>query len=297
VTASSPREQGGLRSVLVGVLANIFLAIVKGTAGVLGNCYALVADAIESTADIFASVVVYQGLRIAREPPDEDHPYGHGKAEPLVSLVVAAFLVLAGIAVAIQSVREILHPHFTPAPFTLLVLVGVVLIKELLSRRLTREGRALDSTALATEGWHHRSDALTSGAAFIGIAIALAGGPGWESADDWAALLASAVILANAARIARPALAEAMDAAPPREIESSVRAAARGVEGVRGLDLCRIRKNGLDLFVDLHIFVDGEMTVTQGHAIAHRTKDAVRAAQPRVRDVLVHVEPVEPAKR
>lgn len=281
----------GIRSSLVGVLVNMLLAAVKAIAGILGNSYALVADAIESTFDVASSFIVMGGLKIAAAPPDEDHPYGHGKAEPLAAMVVAVALCTAALGIAIQSVREIVTPHHAPAPFTLLVLVLVVLVKETMFRYVVGVGRRVASTAVETDAWHHRSDALTSAAAFVGIGVALLGGEGYESADDWAALAVSGVILFNGVRLLVPAVQEVMDRAPSPEIEELVRATASAIPGVLGLDKCKVRKSGLSYFVDLHVEVDGELSVSDGHHIAHLVKDAIRAANARIVDVLVHVEP------
>ena len=286
----------GMRSVLIGVFANAALAVVKGLAGFFGNSYALIADAIESTFDIFTSILVWLGLRYASRPPDENHPYGHGKAEPLVACVVSMALMAAAILIAVESVREILTPHHAPAPFTLIVLVVVVVAKELLFRSVARTGEEMGSTAVTSDAWHHRSDAITSGAAFIGISIALIGGPGYEAADDFAALLAAGVIAFNAVHLLRPALAELLDAAPPKEHADTVRRAAARVGGVLGLDKCVVRKVGFDLYVDLHVRVHGQLTVHDGHRIAHDVKDAIRADDPRIRDVTIHVEPATAAE-
>lgn len=281
----------GIRSTLVGVAANFVLACVKAAAGYLGRSYALVADAVESFLDVFSSLIVVLGLRVAAAPPDEEHPYGHGKAEPLAAMVVSMMLLLAAFAIARQSLREIASPHLTPAPFTLAILVIVVATKELLFRFVFSVGEAEASTAVKADAWHHRSDALTSAAAFVGISISLVGGPGYESADDWAALLASGVIAYNAYRLFRPALAEVMDTAPPLELPRRVKEVAARVEGVSGVGSCLVRKMGFDLYVDLHIGVDPAMAVREAHRIAHRVKAAIQEAMPRVRGVLVHVEP------
>lgn len=282
-----------VRSTLVGVVANILLAVTKGLAGVLGNSYALIADAVESTMDIVGSLIVWSGIRIAMTPPDHDHPYGHGKAEPLAAIVVAVGLIAVAIGIAIECIREIVTPHHAPAPFTLIVLAAVVITKETLFRYVISVGEEAGSTAVKTDAWHHRSDSLTSAAAFIGISVALIGGKGYEMADDWAALFACVIIAFNGYRLILPALAEVMDAAPPPEIELEVRRVAGQVEGVVNLDVCWVRKMGFDLFVDLHVGVDADMSVREGHAVAHRVKDAIRLANRRVRDVLIHIEPVE----
>lgn len=276
---------------MIGIAANAALAGIKIAAGIVGNTYALIADGFESTLDIFGSLVIWFGLKVAAEPPDEDHPYGHGKAEPVATIVVSLVLIGAAIGLAVQSVREILTPHHTPAPFTLVVLLVVVIVKEILFRKMHHAGTTLESGAVKSDAWHHRSDAVTSAAAFVGISIALAGGPGWESADDWAALLACGFIAWNGWKLLKPAMYETMDAAPPQELVENVRAIAAGVPGVSALDQCLIRKSGLEFFVDLHVGVDAELTVREGHRIAHEVRNAVRAANPSIADVLVHIEP------
>jgi cation diffusion facilitator family transporter len=281
-----------MRTVLLGALVNGVLALVKGLAGFLGHSYALIADAIESVFDVFTSILVWLGLRYASRPPDATHPYGHGKAEPLVACVVALALLGAALLIAVESVREIRTPHHAPAPFTLVVLVAVVVVKELLFRFVIRTAQDVGgSSAIRADAWHHRSDAITSGAAFVGISIALIGGPGYESADDFAALLAAGIIAFNAVRLLRPAVSELLDAAPPKELEDQVREIASKVAGVAGTHKCIVRKVGLDLYVDLQIYVGADLTVREGHRIAHDVKDMIRAHNPRVRDVTVHVEP------
>jgi cation diffusion facilitator family transporter len=283
----------GARLALVGIAVNFVLAVVKIVTGALGNCYALIADGIESTLDIFGSFVIWFGLKVAAEPPDTEHPYGHGKAEPLASVVVAIAVIAAAIGLAVQSIKEIVTPHHAPAPYTLLVLVVVIIIKELLFRKVVRTGHEIGSTAVKTDAWHHRSDAITSAGAFIGISIALIGGPGWEPADDWAALFTCGLIGFNGYRLLMPALHEIMDTAPSPEFEATVRAIASGVPGVADVEKCRIRKMGLDYYVDIHIGVNAELTVRAGHEIGHAVKDALRSVKPQIADVLVHIEPVE----
>ncbi|MDQ6623494.1 MAG: cation diffusion facilitator family transporter [Verrucomicrobiota bacterium] len=286
--------QSGARVALLGMMINVVLAIVKITAGVLGNAYALIADGIESALDIGGSAVIWGGLKLAARPPDETHPYGHGKAEPIAAAVVSLGVIVAALGLAAESVREILTPHHAPAPFTLVVLIVVIIVKELLYRSVIRLGRDVESTAVQTDAWHHRADALTSAAAFIGISIALIGGEGWQSADDWAALFACAVIASNGVMLLWPALHEIMDTAPRGDLCTPIRAAAGAVPGVIEVEKCLVRKMGLNFYVDLHLRVAGEISVRQGHDIAHEVKAAIRATDPRIADVLVHVEPAEP---
>jgi cation diffusion facilitator family transporter len=293
-TPAKKRSRAAVRSTLLGVLVNAVLAAVKGVAGVLGNSYALVADAMESLLDIFHGLIVLGGVHLAAVEPDKNHPYGHGKAEPLAAMVAAIGILGGAVAIAIESVRQIqLENPPAPATFTLVVILLVILVKEGMFQYVHRIGRKVQSTAVKTDAWHHRSDALTSVAALIGIAIAVIGGPGWEKADDWAALAACAIIGYNSYRLLRPALEEVMDTAPPGELAEQVREVAARVPRVLGLDQCIVRKMGFEYFVDLHVYVDGTLTVSEGHDVAHRVKDAVIASNHSIRDVLIHIEPFE----
>jgi cation diffusion facilitator family transporter len=276
------------RSVITAIVVNVALVVAKVTAGIVGHSYALVADGVESMSDVVSSIIVYGGLRVAVRPPDADHPYGHGKAEPLAALVVAVALFAAAALIAVQSIGEIRTPHEMPAPFTLAVLASVVVIKSVLSRYTGAVAAAADSSAVRGDSAHHFSDALTSALAFVGITIAL--WTGRAEADDWAALFAVPIIGVTAFRQARGPLAELLDTAPPL-VDAEVCRVAAGVDGVRGLDKCLVRKVGFSYFVDLHVIVKGDMSVRDGHDVAHRVQRAVRAELPRVADVLVHVEP------
>lgn len=285
------RPTASFRISLVSVIVNPVLALIKILAGVAGNSYALIADGVESFADVFSSIVVWKALRVSVKPADAEHPYGHGKAESLAGVVVAGALLAAALLLAAQSVQEIITPHHAPAPFTLFVLLAVVVVKEALFRVMWRAGDRIGSTALRSDAWHHRSDALTSAAAFVGIAIALIGGAGYESADDWAALAACGVIAFNGARLLRPAIAEIMDTSVPESVEKRVRAVASTVPGVRAIEKCRVRKSGLALLMDIHVVVDGEITVRDGHTIAHLVQDRLLESELPVQDVVVHIEP------
>ncbi len=291
--ASANNLQTGARVALFGMLVNLIFAAAKILGGLFGHAYVLIADGIESALDVAGSFVIWGGLKFAARPPDETHPYGHGKAEPIAAAIVAIGVLAAALGLAIESVREILTPHHGPAPFTLGILIVVIVVKEILFRYVNRIGRHVESTAVQTDAWHHRSDALTSAAAFIGISVALIGGTGWQSADDWAALFACAVIAANGIRLLRPALYEIMDTAPRGKFVRSIRRTARSVPGVIDVEKCRARKMGLDFYVDLHVGVDGNISVHEGHEIAHRVKSAIQQSDSRVADVLVHIEPAK----
>lgn len=288
------RAEEGARLVLRGIGINLVLAAAKFAGGILGNTYALIADGAESLLDILTSLLVWTGFRVAAQPPDEDHPYGHGKAEALAALAVSVFIFLMAGWVGWHAVREIMTPHHGPAWWTLLLLAGVIVVKWLFSRRLGSAGERTGSTALGAEALHHWTDAMTSAAAFVGIAIALIGGKGWETADDWAALFACVIIGFNGAGMLTKALGDVMDSAAPQKFEGEVRSLALAVPGVQALDKVRVRKSGLSHLVDIQVRVDGGLTVREGHDIAHAVKDVlIASAAHAISDVTVHVEPMK----
>lgn len=286
-------KQKAIRTAYLSIFGNSILALVKGIAGVFGNSYALIADAIESTTDVFSSILVLFGLKYATKPPDENHPYGHGRAEPLVTFAVVGFLVVSATIIAYVSIQHILTPHQTPKKYTLVVLGAIVIIKELLYRFVSKKSKETNSTSLEADAWHHRSDAITSLTAFIGISIAIYMGKGYESADGWAALLASGIIMYNAYLIFRPALGEIMDEHLYDDLVLEIRELSKNVEGVIDTEKCYVRKTGLSYLVDLHLIVDGKITVAEGHQIAHLLKNELKHQLPQISDVLIHVEPNE----
>jgi cation diffusion facilitator family transporter len=285
------QAERGVRAALVAMAVSVVLGAVKVTSGVVGHSYALVADGVESLLDIVSSLAVWGGLKISATDPNKRFPYGYGKAEALVGVLIAAILLLTAAGLAVQSVREILEPHRTPAPWTLAVVAAVVATKELLYRCMVRTGAEIDSRAVQSDAWHHRSDALTSLAAAVGIGVALWGGKGYESADAWAALAACGLIAFTGVRLARGALAEVLDAAPSDEVLERIRAVADAVDGVAAIEKCRARKSGLGWLVDIHVEVDGDLAVREGHRLAHEVQEALLAADLGVLDALVHIEP------
>jgi cation diffusion facilitator family transporter len=276
---------------LFGAAVNASLAMLKILTGVFGNSYALIADGIESTSDIVTSLVVWGGLRVAITPADEKHPYGYGKAEALAGIVAALALLGAAVIIAIQSVREILTPHHLPHWSTLVVLILVVAIKESLARWVGKIGAEVESTSIQADAWHHHSDALTSLAAFLGITIGLVGGPGYEPADDWAALGACLIITYSGFRLLSLAVRDLLDASPPKHFEDQVRELSLNVDGVQAIEKCRIRKSGTAYFVEIHVQVDGRATVQQGHDIGGHVRCVLRESPLRIADAFIHIEP------
>ena len=282
-----------ISTIIFSIIGNGVLAIVKGVVGYFGNSYALIADAIESTSDVFSSIVVLVGLRYSSLPPDENHPYGHGKAESVVTFIVVVLLIGSGVIIAVQSVEHIITPHKVPAPYTLIVLGAIIVIKEFFFRYVSKSGKQTNSSSLKADAWHHRSDALTSTAAFIGISIALLMGEGYETADDWAALVATGIIFYNSFLIFRPAFGEIMDEHRYDDLVNVIRTVSRDVPGVIATEKCRVRKSGMKYLVDLHITVSSIITVKEGHGVAHALKNILMKNIPEIADVLIHFEPDE----
>lgn len=280
-----------IRTSVYSILLNLAIAVIKWLTGVFGNSYALIADAIESTADVFSSLLVLIGLKASTKPPDDNHPYGHGRVEVLSTFSVVGFLLISATVIAYESIQNIRTPHEAPKGFTLIVLTGIIIFKELSFQYVKRKSKETNSQSLLADAWHHRSDAITSVLAFIGISIALIFGKGFESADDWAALFASFIIAYNAYRIFRPVWGEISDEQLYDDLIEEIRQIALKVPGVIDTEKCHVRKMGMVYYVDLHMIVKGDISVMEGHRIAHELKDEIQRQLPEVADVLVHTEP------
>lgn len=284
-------EKKAINTIVFSIVGNCFLALIKGFAGFFGNSYALIADAIESTTDIFSSILVLFGLKYANKPADKNHPYGHGKIEPLITFLLVGFLVISATFIAYESIQNIKNPHDLPEKWTLIVLALIILWKELSFRIVIQKSEETNSSSLKADAWHHRSDAITSVAAFIGISMAIMLGKGYESADDWAALFASGFIFYNSYLIFRPALGEIMDEHFYDDLVEDIRRISLTVDGIIATEKCFIRKVGMIYHVDLHAKVNGSISVTDGHNLAHQLKDTLRAEIPQLGHVLIHIEP------
>ena len=284
-------EKTAVKTTYFSIISNAGLALVKGLAGYFGNSYALIADAIESTTDIFSSCLVLFGIKYSNRPADKNHPYGHGRAEPLITFLVVGFLITSATIIAYESILNIKTPHDLPKPFTLFILAAIIVWKEMSYRFVIKKSKETHSSSLKADAWHHRSDAITSISAFIGISIALIFGKGYESADDWAALFSSAFILYNSYLIFRPALGEIMDEHLYDDLLSEIRRVSSTVDGIIETEKCFIRKAGMKYHVDLHAVVNANITVKAGHDLAHLLKDTLRAEIPSLGHVLIHIEP------
>ncbi len=286
-------EQTAVKATYFSIFGNLALALVKGLAGFFGNSYALIADALESTTDVFSSLLVLFGIKYANKPADDNHPYGHGRAEPLITFLVVVFLITTATVIAYESIINIGTPHQLPEKWTLIILGIIIIWKEYSYRLVLKRSKETNSSALEADAWHHRSDAITSVAAFIGISIALFLGPGYESADDWAALFASGFIMYNSYLIFRPALGEIMDEHVYDDLIDEIRSVSLTVAGVVDTEKCFIRKAGMKYHVDLHAVVNAHISVKEGHDIAHLLKDTLRHQIPQLGHVLIHIEPHE----
>ena len=286
-------EQTAIRITYFSIVGNAGLAIIKGLAGFFGNSYALIADAIESTADIFSSFLVLFGLKYASRPADKNHPYGHGRAEPLITFLVVGFLITSATIIAYESIKNIGTPHELPKIWTLFVLIPLIIWKEISFQLVIRKAKETNSSSLKADAWHHRSDAITSIAALIGISIALYFGNGYETADDWAALFASGFILYNSYKIFRPALGEIMDEHLYDDLVDDIRKVSLSCAGVVATEKCFVRKAGMKYHVELHAIVQADITVKFGHEIAHNLKDTLLNDIPQLGHVLIHIEPTE----
>lgn len=284
-------EQTAIKATYFSIIGNTCLAIIKGLAGFFGNSYALIADAIESTTDIFASFLVLFGIKYSNRPADKNHPYGHGRAEPLITFLVVGFLITSATVIAYESIINIRTPHQLPKTWTLIILGAIIIWKEYSFRIVMKRSVQTNSSSLRADAWHHRSDAITSIAAFLGISIALFLGNGYESADDWAALFASGFILYNSYVIFRPALGEIMDEHLYDDLIAQIRVVSLQVDGIIDTEKCFIRKAGMQYHVDLHATVESNITVKEGHDLAHKLKDTLREKIPELGHVLIHVEP------
>jgi cation diffusion facilitator family transporter len=283
--------QKAIQATYISIIGNFVLAVAKGITGIFGNSFALVADAIESLTDVLSSALVLFGIKYSTRPADSNHPYGHGRAETLVTFLVVGFLVISATVIAYESILNIQTPHEIPENYTLVVLAIIIITKEIFFRIISKKGKETNSSSLQADAWHHRSDAITSAMAFIGISIAIFMGPGYETADDWAALFASFLIIFNAYLIFRPALGEILDEHVYDDLVKEIRRISEEVDGVQGTEKCHVRKTGMTYLVDLHLLVNGKLSVIQGHEISHTAKDKLMQELPELANILIHIEP------
>lgn len=288
---STPNDKRARQTIILSLIGNALLVFVKLITGIIGNSFAMIADSVESAGDVFSSFIIYMGLKFSAKPSDEDHPFGHGKVEPIISFLVVLFLIVSAGVIAFQAFNNLQSPQKMPKPYTLIVLAGIIIYKEAFYQFVKKRSKQTSSTSLKADAWHHRSDAITSLAAFIGIGLALLLGEGYEHLDDWAALVASLIIIVNAYFVFRPALGELLDEQKYDELIDEVREVADEVEGVIDTEKCFIRKFGMRYVVDIHVRVPANLSVVEGHAIGHLVQSTLQDSFPQIEHVFTHVEP------
>lgn len=279
---------------LVGLGANLGLGVIKLVAGIVGQSFALIADAVNSLGDVVASCVVLFALWVAQHPPDDEHPYGHSRAEGIAATNVALLLILSALYVGWEAFQRLALQHAIPPTWTLAIAGGNVLLKEGLYQYNVRVGRRTGSAAMIANAWDHRSDAFCSLAVLIGLALIRFGGDRFMWADEAASLVVVAAIIWTGVRLFKASASELMDLQADPEFVEAIRAVSLKIEGVRDVETLWVRKSGLEFFADIHIEVDPQMSVAEGHRIGHHVKDELLAEFTKLRDVLVHLEPHEP---
>ena len=285
------------RTILLSIISSVLLALLKGYSGFAGHSDALIADAIESGTDVLASFLVLFGIYYSTKPADDEHPYGHGKAEALVTFGVVGILLISATLIAYNGIQHLSIEQEQPELFTIFVLIGIIIWKELSYRYVLSKGKKTNSLSIQADAWHHRSDAISSLIALFGISLSLLFGPAFSKADDWAAIAASLFIVYNAYIIFRPALGEILDEHNHHELIDKIKQMETHIVGVQGLEKCLVRKTGMTYLVDLHLEVAGSISVNEGHRIAHEFKDYLQGQLPEINDVLIHIEPFENKNR
>jgi len=285
----------GQQAAVVGIVSNLVLSIGKIIAGVIGNSSALITDGIHSASDIVTSLAVFLGMKIAKRPPDKEHPYGHGKAENIAAKTVAIILILVSIQIVYTNIGGITTERYIlPSSLAIWVAIASIIIKEGLFQYKISIGKRLNSSSLISDAWHHRSDAFSSFIVLIGIIGAKIGGTRWIFLDRLAAVIVGLIILGIGIKLFIKTASELMDKMPETKILKKINSIALSVEGVMDTETLKARKIGLDIFVDIHIEVNKNITIEKGHKIAHKVKGTLIEKMPVIKDVLVHIEPHYP---
>lgn len=285
-------KKTAFKTILISIASSLILAVIKGISGNMGHSDALIADALESSSDVIASLLVLFGMYYSHKPADEDHPYGHGKAEALSTFGVVGFLLISATLIAYNGIQNLFIDQQQPATFTIYILLGIIVWKELSFRYVVNKGKKTNSLSLQADAWHHRADAISSLIALFGIGISIIFGAEYSKADDWAAIVSALFIVYNAYTIFRPALGEILDEHTHHDLIEKIRNMQNEVDGVIAIEKCLVRKTGMYYFVDIHLEVDGNISVEKGHKIGHDFKNHIMNKIPEINDVLVHIEPV-----
>jgi len=285
------RERYVRKVTWIGLLTNIGLSGLKFAAGYFGRSQALIADAIHSLTDTTTDIAVIAGSHYWSRPPDENHPYGHRRLETLVTAFIGIMLVAAGIGIGWEAISTLHKKHATPPGWiAFYAAMASIVAKEILYRWTAAVGKKIKSPALAANAWHHRTDAISS----IPVLIAVGGAlifPSWSFLDRVGAVIVSIFILHAALKIIWPAVSELIDAGAPEETQKKIMEIACNTRGVREVHAIRSRYISSSIQIDLHIVVDGSISVQAGHTIADTVENNIIDGIPEVLDVVVHVDP------
>jgi cation diffusion facilitator family transporter len=281
----------GLRVSIVGLGVNVILVIFKLWAGIASGSQALVADGIDSLSDVFSSSVVLLGLKWGQKQEDEDHPYGHARIETISGMVVGMVLLLVGLGITVNAISSVYH-HRTARPgiFAIWAAAISIILKEGLYWYTIIVGRRLKSLALIAIAWNYRTDAFSTVAVLVGVGATYLN-PAWHLADSYAALVVAFFVIRVSLKLVRSAFRELSDTAPQKKVVSQLTGTAAQVLGVRQVHDLRARYSGPQIFVELHIVVDPNITVRQGHAIASEVRHRLLNGFADVTRVIVHVDP------
>jgi cation diffusion facilitator family transporter len=281
----------GQRVAAAGMAVSGVLAIIKLFAGIWGHSAAVVADGLESAADVFASGFVLLGLTLAAKPADSNHPYGHGRAEILTGLIIGLLLTAGGVLISFGSAHRLGQPRETMAGYVVWPLIASAIAKTALATSKFHYGRKLRSTALIADAWNDTMDILSATVALVAVGLSLSDPVRFLDADRYGAFVVGLIVVFTGVRVTRDTALQLMDTMPDDRLVAQIRTVAATVPGVAGVEKCFARKTGLRWHVDLHIEVNPELTVRQSHNIAHEVRLKIMQTLDWVADVLVHVEP------
>lgn len=291
------REKEIYKVTLIGTAVNALLIVLKLIAGIIGRSSAMVADAVHSLSDFVTDAIVLIFVRIAGLPSDKGHDYGHGKYETLATLIIGFILAMAGVGLLISGIEQVVRSfngELLPRPRMVALIVAVLSIasKEWLYRYTVKVGRATESQAVIANAWHHRSDAISSAGTLVGIAGAMFLGEQWRILDPLAAVLVSMFIIKSGYDIIRPSVSELLEASLPENQEREIRSLVMSIDGIKNVHNLRTRRIGCTIAADMHVKMDGSMSLSDAHALASRAEGAIKSRFGENTIVTIHMEPI-----